>query len=379
MKLKKSFIFLLMVSTVFIVFPSIAQKVSTSKSWFNIYGFGRTNFVWDNQDMGRSDLFVPANIKVGQPRNPNFFIGAKQTRIGFDFHQPIGEDELFIKIEGDFHNDASDATGVFRMRHALVKYKFVLIGMEWSNFFDIEANPSTVDFEGPNNSTLSRTPQIMFTTYKSKNKFSVSFENPIEKITLEGNILALPERFPDLIASYRINGAFGFVKAAGLFREIRYQSDQSRSLYGYGGTVLGSLKIGKVDRLKFQTVFGTGIARYIQGAINLNYDAIYNGSPEMESLFMQGSSISVQHFWKDHVHSSITAGWLGVAENPNLEPAAFKRGYYGSANLFWDPIPNLTFGLELLAGERLNIDNQKGTAFRSQMNTTYKFSHSSKP
>lgn len=109
MKLTTSLIFKLIFAALFIVFPSSALQVPTSKSWFNIYGFGRTNFAWDNQDMGRSDLFVPANIKVGQPRNPNFFIGAKQTRIGFDFHQPIGDNDLFIKLEEDFQIEGNNA------------------------------------------------------------------------------------------------------------------------------------------------------------------------------------------------------------------------------------------------------------------------------
>jgi hypothetical protein len=59
---------------------------------------------------------------------------------------------------------------------------------------------------------------------------SLSFENPIENITVGGTITVLPERFPDIIAAYRINGNFGFVKAAALFREMRYQSDKARSL-----------------------------------------------------------------------------------------------------------------------------------------------------
>lgn len=355
-----------------------AQENKPKSPFFNLYGFGRTNFVWDNQDLGRSDLFVPANIKVGQPRNPNFFIGAKQTRIGIDFHQPLGDDELFIKLEGDFHNDASDATGIFRMRHAMVKYKFATIGMDWSNFFDIDANPVAVDFEGPNSSTLSRTPQIMFATYKSKNRLAISFENPIEKITLGGNITALPERFPDIIGSYRVNGEFGFVKAAALFREVRYQSDQARSVYGYGLTVLSALKVGKTDKLKFQGVIGNGIARYIQGAINLNFDAIYNGSPEMESLHMTGANVSFQHFWAKHIHSSFTGGWLGVADNANLKPSDYKSSLYASANIFWDAIPNLTFGWEALAGQRTNIDGSSGSALRLQMNATYKFNHTNK-
>lgn len=355
-----------------------AQENKPKSNWFNLYGFGRTNFVWDNQDLGRSDLFVPANIKVWQPRNPNFFIGAKQTRIGIDFHQTVGDEELFIKLEGDFHNDASDATGIFRMRHALVKYKFAMIGMDWSNFFDIDANPVAVDFEGPNSSTLARTPQIMFATYKSKNRLAISFENPIEKITLGGNITALPERFPDVIGSYRVNGDFGFVKGAALFREVRYESDQARSVFGYGFTILSALKIGDSDRLKFQGVTGNGIARYIQGAANLNYDAIYNGTSEMESLQMTGANISYQHFWAKHIHSSLTAGWLGVADNPNLKPSDYKSSFYGPANIFWDAVQNLSFGWEALAGQRTNIDGGSGSALRLQMNATYKFNHTNK-
>ncbi|MEN9459122.1 MAG: hypothetical protein RL135_1727, partial [Bacteroidota bacterium] len=59
---------------------TIAQTPTEEKTQFNIYGFGRTIFVWDDQNLGRSDLFVPANIKVNTTNNPNFFIGAKQTR-----------------------------------------------------------------------------------------------------------------------------------------------------------------------------------------------------------------------------------------------------------------------------------------------------------
>jgi len=95
-----------------------AQTTSEEETRFTIYGFGRTTFVWDDQNLGRSDLFVPANIKVNASKEPNFFIGAKQTRIGFNVDHTIAGETLKIKLEGDFHNDATDATGIFRMRHA---------------------------------------------------------------------------------------------------------------------------------------------------------------------------------------------------------------------------------------------------------------------
>ena len=371
--MKTSKFFCALILYLFISSTLFAQSKTEDATQFSIYGFGRTTLVWDDQDLSRSDLFVPANIKVDASKNPNFFMGAKQTRIGLDIKHKIGEETLSIKIEGDFHNDATDATGLFRMRHAYANYKFVMVGMNWSNFFDEEVNPTTVDFEGPNSSTLSRTPQVRFSTYKSKNVLSVSLENPTEAVTLGGGFTTLSERFPDVIGAYRINGSFGFIKAAALFREIRYESDEARSLYGYGATVMTSVKVGKKDKIKFQGVTGTGVAKYIQGASGLNYDAIYNGTNELEALQMSGLNLTYQHYWKDHVYSSLTGGFLNVEENDNLAPSNYQSGYYGSLNLFWDAVKNLTFGFETLVGERINVDDNSGTAFRFQMNATYKF------
>jgi hypothetical protein len=377
MKKKPGYYFVLIIAISAISILTKAQTTTEEETNFNLYGFGRTTFVWDNTIMNRNDLFAPASIPVNTTKNPNFFIGAKQTRIGFDVKHTLDGETLAIKVEGDFHNDASDATGIFRMRHAYANYKFVMVGMTWSNFFDEDVNPVTVDFEGPNSSTLSRTPQIRFSNYKSnKNIFSLSFENPLENIGVSNSITVLPERFPDVIGAYRMNGNFGFVKIAALFRELRYQSDKARSLPGYGVTLMTSVKAGEKDKLKFQFVTGTGVARYIQGASGLNYDAISNGTNELEELQMHGSNISFQHFWKEHVHSSLTAGWLSVGDNDNLSGTSYKSGYYGSLNVFWDAVKNLTFGAEALYGERVNINDDKGSALRLQMNATYKFNKS---
>lgn len=366
--------FLSILLTTFTSLAQVSESNPVEENQFTVYGFGRTNLVWDDRDMKRSDLFVPANIQVGASKNPNFFIGAKQTRLGLDVKHKFGEETLSIKIEGDFHNDVSDATGLLRMRLAYAEYKFVSVGMNWSNFYDIEANPITVDFEGPNSSTFSRTPQFRFFTYKKKNVLSVSLENPIENVTVGSGVTVLPERFPDVVGAYRINGAFGFIKMAALVREIRYETDQPRGLPGYGLTILGSVKVGANDKLRFQFVTGTGVARYIQGASDLNYDAVYNGTNELETLQMHGSFASFQHFWTAHSYSSVTAGWLGVNDNVNLVDTNYKYGYYASVNYFWQPAKNLTFGAEALFGERKNMNNEKGEATRIQMSVTYNFS-----
>ena len=371
MKNSRKYFLLLMIF--FVSVTSKAQSTTGETTQFSLYGFGRTTLTWDNQDLGRSDLFIPANIQVDAPKNPNFFIGAKQTRLGFDVTHKLGDETVSIKLEGDFHNDGSDANGLFRMRLAFVKYKFILIGMEYSNFFDEEVNPSTVDFEGPSSSTFSRTPQVRFSTYKSKNVLSLSFENPTEKLTLGGNIKALSERFPDVVGAYRFTGTFGFVKVAALFREIRYQSDEARSLFGYGATVMTSLNVGANDKIKFQGVIGTGISKYMQGISGLGYEGIYNGTNKLEALSTAGLNLSYKHYWKENVNSSIVAGYVNVENNKNLMPLNYQSGFYGSLNLFWDAVKNLTFGVETLVGKRINVNDSSGNALRFNMNATYKF------
>lgn len=134
-----------------------------------------------------------------------------------------------------------------------------------------------------------------------------------------------------------------------------------------------AVKTNEKNRLKFQGVIGNGISKYIQGASSLSYDAIYNGTNELETLQMSGLNLSYQFYWNEHVFSTLTGGWLGVEDNINLTSNNYKSGYYGSANIFWTPIKNLTFGAEALIGERININNDSGTALRFQMNATYKF------
>jgi hypothetical protein len=338
-----------------------------------IYGFGRTVLVWDDQNLNRSDLFVPANIKVGAPKNSSFFIGAKQTRLGLNLNHSASNHPLEMVFEIDFHNDPSDATGLIRMRHAYAKYRFFIVGMTWSNFFDEAVNPLTVDFEGPNSSTLSRTPQLRLFKNLNKNTWSLSLENPIEKISINDSVTALPERFPDIIPAYRYTGKNGFLKVAGLFRELRYQTDKPRSLYSYGATLMSSLNIGKSSSIKFQSVIGTGVSSYIQGSNGLNYDAISNGTNILKPLTMFGNNFSIQHLWNEHVNMAATMGFLNVIEEENLKNSNYKNGYYGAFTLYYSVDKNLNFGCEALLGSRINVDKTEATAIRLQMNITYKF------
>jgi hypothetical protein len=350
-----------------------AQNLSPETS-LKLSGFGRVNFLFDNKNLGRNDLFLPANIVPGAEPAPNFFISARQTRLALDLTQSIGKETVKMKLEVDFHDASTDVTPLVRMRHAYVEYRFMLLGQYWSNFFEPEANPNQVDFEGPNSSTLSRTPQFRLqTAIKEDQVLALSFENPTEQLSVDSNITAANERFPDVIGSYRAKGNFGVVKLAGLVRELRYNSDKARSLIGWGFMAAGKVNIAKKDNLRFEAVGGTGIAKYVEGLSGLNYDAVYNGTEELESLFVYGGYAAYQHHWNEKLNSTIVAGTIIAEDNPNLEPTDFKSGFYGGVNLFCEPIRNLVFGFESLIGQRTNFNEDNGTAVRLQANCTYNF------
>ena len=51
----------------------------------------------------------------------------------------------------------------------------------------------------------------------------------------------------------------------------------------------------------------------------------------------------------------------------------YKRTLRASTNLIYSPTTNVTLGLELLWGERINKDNSKGTATQFQFSARYSF------
>jgi len=63
--------------------------------------------------------------------------------------------------------------------------------------------------------------------------------------------------------------------------------------------------------------------------------------------------------------------------NTNFQdPGAFHKGEYASGNLLWTPADRILTGIELLWGQLIDNDGNKGTDRRLQ--TRFKFNFSSK-
>jgi hypothetical protein len=352
-----------------------------------LYGFIRLNATVDFQEMENSDLFRPARIQVGPDRNtnPHYFMSAKQSRFGVKVDRVLGEEALRAILEVDFHNTASSVGGLIRLRHAYLQYKGFTIGQAWSTFYDIQARPRIVDFEGANSATLNRSPLVRYDHQVGRETFSIALENPLEQVTVSGAVTVRKQLLPDLIGSYKRTWGTernSFIKIAALVRQLKYEApeladlDQMRikNLYGWGVMSSGRIQLSGTDRLKYQVIAGNGIARYVRGVRGMGYDAIcLPGCYALEGIEIYGGFVALEHNWSAKLSSTFLFGGIEVGQPQLFTGDDLDYCLYGSSNLFYQVNEAFLVGLEYLYGERMNLSGASGSANRLQMSAMMKF------
>lgn len=166
-----------------------------------------------------------------------------------------------------------------------------------------------------------------------------------------------------------LKSSSGHVTVASLGREIRYSvpGGEYKGVFAYGGLVTGKVTTAGKDNLKFQVTGGKGISRYIEGVRGLGYDAVPDtASEELKPLFVLGSFLAYQHYWTPTVNSSFIIGDVRLEKTDLLSDNDFYSGSYAAVNLFWQPVPLVNFGVEVLYGVRENQDGESATAARIQ-------------
>jgi hypothetical protein len=183
-------------------------------------------------------------------------------------------------------------------------------------------------------------------------------------------------RYPDFAASLRLDRDWGHVQAAGIVREVGFDSpgnpgsEPSGQKTGYGLNLSGVYNtIGK-DRVVGQVVVGEAIASYMNdGGVDLAPDA----SLRAETVKSVGWFVYYDRSWNDKWSSSIGYSEHRQSNTDGQLDDAFKKGSYGSVNLLYYPVKNVTTGAELLWGQRENKDGATGEDNRIQFSAKFKF------
>ncbi|ANQ51148.2 hypothetical protein MY04_3804 [Flammeovirga sp. MY04] len=353
------------------------QDLERAKSKVGLRGFVQLNGIFDFNGLSDVDRFIPVEIPVGDMRNTTdrgFYLGARQSRIGFSSRIKAKTGYLNLYVEGDFAGGETNQM-FFRLRQAYADYGYLTVGQTWSTFSDLEATPLTVDREGPNSSVLIRQGMIRYEKKvgEGDNEFAVSVETPTIGFS-DSVYISERQPVPDVISRYKLTYKDGHFQVAGLFRVLSYNNNMNSISHnvGFGLNISGKRELGSEDNLLyFQGIFGKGISRYVRGFRNHNYDAFESPNGDIFIPQTAGGYLSLEHHWSEKLFSNITGGitWLQTAE---WQPEdSYQASYYGSLNSYWFAFDRMQLGVGYIYGVRRNKNLEHGYASRLQMYIRY--------
>ena len=346
----------------------------TGGAEFRVGGYARLDMIRDIDPAGAADLFVPSTIPIGGgPDTKNFNLHVKQTRMSFELRRPSAMGRARAYLEFDLYG----AGTTLHLRHAYVQAANILVGQTYSPFMDIDAFPSTVDFEGPNSASYITLPELQYTkAINDKWTFQVALAQPSSDVTLPsaGAIPVTP--LPDLAFHPRYDADWGHAQLGVVLRQVGYDDGNSQKrAFGFGlqGTAVIGLGKNTKDVVQLDGLYGQGIGRYINDLVGFGLDAAQDGSGDIKALPAYGGYVGFQHFWNEKWSSQVVAGYLAVDNSAGQGPTAFHQTQYYSVNAVWSPTSIFSLGLEVLYGHNEQNDGQSDHATRLQAGFQFYF------
>ncbi len=392
-------------------FPG-AIRVPGTTAAYKIGGYVKAALVKNFDPLVTQDRFIVGSIPVTETDQTALAsetsLTANQTRVNFDYRQKREAGNLRAFIEGDFFG----VENTFRLRHAFGQYKDLLAGKTWSAFYDAEASPEEVDFEGINGHVVVRQTQVRYFPKIGKDvRWMISLEDPNPQVTGGEGISDLP----DLVSSVRRDWFGGWhVKTAVLLRQIRAipndgvdQNGQActpiegtlppidppippidppppnspddngcfaiadisstQSDFGWALTASGKVQVpwfNKNDNFLFQLNYGQGLGRYLTDLSSITALGIDGGQDgainretgELKTLPIFGGYLAFQHWWAKTIRSTFIVSLVNVDNlGPEYQlPTSYHQTQRASGNVIWSPVRSLDLGAEFLWGKRIN-------------------------
>lgn len=350
-----------------------------TKTWIRLGGYAKVDAIFDSTRVSNPNKFVTAGIPVeGEAdygKSEEFTLHAKQTRLNLELRTPTSLGSLRVVYENDFFGSSTSPDMTYNLRHFYGQIANFTVGQTWSAFFDPDAIPDTLDFEGPGMQSIVRQPQFRY-TYSPGDKhhhFALSIEQPKSDVGPLPATGTTRNVLPDLAGHWRWEGHRGHVQVGGLARALAYDNSAGPddTAVGWGANISGVLHTWGQDGVVARFTYGDGIGRYMQDLPGSS-SALATPSGELETLAAWGAMIGYRHFWSERWRSEATYGYLELDNVAALGAKAYDHTHYAQANLVWSPIKNFNVGLEYLYGLRETRDGSNGDDHRLQLSLQYK-------
>ncbi len=352
------------------------------------FGVGGFVNVLSQYDLGgiESMDFITSQIQIPNHREPRFLISPYSTRFNFKI---VGKDvknrNIVAFIEAGYNGSA------IALRHAYVSYAGFTLGQTWSAFVDLEASPTLIDGEGPNNQIGIRAPMIRYTQHIKKWELSLAAEigAPLFSLPESNHEFVLQNQiFPNFPLHIKYKDSWGHIQLGAVLKTMNY-GDTLRNerffTHGYGVSLSGAVNLWTGGRAFYQLIEGRGFGNYINDLSAFNYDLVPvpDGTRfiEMTTLKMFGGYVGLQHDWTADLSSNIVYG-LTQMNPPEIAPNRltdigyenlYDHASYFAINTIWKFIPYGQIGVEYLFGRKTDLSKSSGTAHRINVSVRYDF------
>ena len=375
-----------------------AQSQPDPKSSFEIYGFAMLDIGHDFEQINPnwSDTMRVTRLPSFEDefgRDHNTFAGVRQSRLGVRSSTPTAVGDLRTTFEFElFGTGVDEGQTTFRLRHAYGELGQVGAGQTWSPFMDPDVFPNSLEYWGPTGMVFFRNVQVRWMPVTGDHNVILALERPgasgdqgvyADRVELDGIRARFP--LPDFSAAYKFNQDWGYVRAAGMLRQIKWDDtlddafDLSGDATGWGINLSSNLKAGANDTIRLQFVFGEGIQNYMNdspidiGIVNNLTDPV---RPVIgEPIPLLGLVAFLDHKWNDEYSTAVGYSWQENDNTDGQAPNAFRTGHYALGNVLYYPAPNVMVGGELQWGRRENFaDGFQSDGFKLQVSFRYNFS-----
>src|SRR4051812_5783067 len=323
---------------------------------------------------------IPVGPGAGSHKKDQVTMHARQTRLSLGTSTPTALGEMKTYVEGDFFGDLSNTNETvsnsngFRVRHAYGSLGNLLAGQFWTNLFNQDAYPETLDFGGAAGEIFIRQAQVRWTQPFAGGDWSVSAENPESVIALPGSATTFrsdSDHVPDLTARMKFLGGAGTYTIGLLARQIHVDSPALAANSGkWGGAIAatGIVPFGN-DDLRFNVNAGDAIGRYQNSGFFP--DAYLDAAGHLELASQASGYVAYRHFWTPTLRSN--AELSAAKSNPpaGAFPGINKSDRSQHLNLIWSPVQSVNVGAELIHAERTVTGGDSGTLNRLQFSAQY--------
>lgn len=314
--------------------------------------------------------FITSAIPMDNlPGNSSLFqMSAASSNLFFNFVAlPHTQDKVGAYVDFGFAEGIKANYG-FSLKAAYLTYRNFTVGYTTSLFTDGAAAAQTIDQQGPNAMTFLFNTVIDWQRSFGKHwKVGVGLEMPSVNATYGTKSYAVNQRMPDIpfYVQYGWKEGKGWLRLSGLVRNMQYHNAQlgkNASQTAIAFKLSGVSPLTNRLNLYSQSVFGKGIASYVQDLQGLGLDMVPvdGASGRMEAVEVVGSYLGLQYMISEKLSASATFSEVKCFMPDGYEDVGgqtYKEAVYFVTNLIYRVSPVLTTGVEYLWGSRKDRDD----------------------